>query len=86
MEEGVSRRGGPEWPPGIRCSTWAATQGCPYNRGVSVLTDEKTYCVVCAWRLNCQKKYAFESSGQYRCPDYSRDVTIKKEDKKDKDN
>ena len=50
------------------------------------MTDERTYCVVCAWRLNCQKKYAFESSGQYRCPDYSRDVTIKKEDKKDKDN
>ncbi|MEW6264387.1 MAG: hypothetical protein AB1641_15055 [Thermodesulfobacteriota bacterium] len=43
--------------------------------------EDRTYCAVCAWRKDCRKKYSFESSGQLRCPDYSRDLTIKAEEK-----
>ncbi|MEW5723263.1 MAG: hypothetical protein AB1896_09165 [Thermodesulfobacteriota bacterium] len=44
------------------------------------MTEERTICAVCAWRENCQKKCAFQSSGQLRCPDYTRDVAFKKEE------
>ncbi len=33
-------------------------------------------CVVCAWRGNCAKRFSV-SEGGARCPDFSRDVTIK---------
>ncbi len=50
------------------------------------MTEERTYCVVCAWRATCQKKYTFESSGQMRCVDYCRDLSLKPENaEKDKD-
>ena len=41
-------------------------------------TEEKTLCVVCAWRENCQKKYSFSSSGNSKCPDYTRDLQLPK--------
>jgi len=48
--------------------------------------DEKTLCVVCAWRETCQKKFSFSSSGNVKCPDYTRDLTLPKEkDEKNKD-
>lgn len=34
-------------------------------------------CVVCAWREHCQKKYFVSKDPVPRCPDFSRDVTIK---------
>jgi hypothetical protein len=33
-------------------------------------------CAVCAWRENCAKRFCV-SDGGARCPDFSRDVTIK---------
>lgn len=38
------------------------------------MTDEKTLCIVCAWRADCQKRFSFKSSDQRYCPDYSRDL------------
>jgi len=50
------------------------------------LTEERTICVVCAWRKDCLKKFSFQSSGGRRCPDYTRDLTIKSpEDKEEKE-
>lgn len=46
--------------------------------------EEKTLCVVCAWRETCQKKFSFSSSGNVKCPDYTRDLTLPK-DEGDKD-
>jgi hypothetical protein len=43
------------------------------------VSEEKTICVVCAWRENCQKKYSFSSSGGMKCPDYTRDLKLPKE-------
>jgi hypothetical protein len=39
-------------------------------------------CVVCAWREHCQKKYWVSKDPVPRCPDFSRDVTIKDKDAK----
>jgi hypothetical protein len=33
-------------------------------------------CVICAWRGECQKKFCIPDGGQ-RCPDFTRDITIK---------
>jgi hypothetical protein len=34
--------------------------------------------VVCAWRVDCKKKFSI-SGRDIRCPDFSRDLTIKEE-------
>jgi len=49
---------------------------------MSPITDERTICVVCAWRETCQKKYSFSSSGGTKCPDYTRDLTLPKDNDK----
>lgn len=33
-------------------------------------------CVICAWRGECQKKFCIPDGGQ-RCPDFTRDISIK---------
>jgi hypothetical protein len=33
-------------------------------------------CAVCAWRENCSKRFSIPDSGS-RCPDFSRDVSIR---------
>jgi hypothetical protein len=33
-------------------------------------------CVICAWRGECRKKFCIPDGGQ-RCPDFTRDITIK---------
>jgi hypothetical protein len=44
--------------------------------------SEKKYCSICAWRANCQKRFSVvtDASGCVRCPDYSRDLSIKDKD------
>ncbi|MBN2333494.1 MAG: hypothetical protein JXO49_11110 [Deltaproteobacteria bacterium] len=37
--------------------------------------DEKTLCVVCAWREDCRKKFRV-SAGDAHCPDFCRDVRV----------
>lgn len=34
------------------------------------------HCAVCAWRENCAKKFSVADGGA-RCPDFSRDISIK---------
>ncbi|MDY0300043.1 MAG: hypothetical protein RBQ99_00475 [Trichlorobacter sp.] len=34
------------------------------------------HCAICAWRETCAKRFCVTDSGR-RCPDFSRDVTIK---------
>jgi len=43
---------------------------------------EKRYCVICAWRAGCQKRFsvATDASGNVHCPDYTRDLSIKDKD------
>ncbi|CAH2030862.1 hypothetical protein [Trichlorobacter ammonificans] len=39
----------------------------------------RQHCAVCAWRETCAKRFSVTDSGA-RCPDFSRDVTIKTAD------
>lgn len=41
--------------------------------------DVRTKCAVCAWREACTKKFKLKE-GSLHCPDYTRDVTLPKED------
>lgn len=34
------------------------------------------HCAICAWRAHCNKKFSVADGGA-RCPDFSRDVSIK---------
>lgn len=38
---------------------------------------EKKSCSICAWRENCQKRFASSSDIALTCPEYTRDVTLK---------
>ena len=40
------------------------------------MQDERTLCVVCAWRKDCQKKF-LRTGASLKCPDYSRDMSIR---------
>ena len=58
------------------------------------MSGDPHLCVVCAWRKDCVKKFKDSvelGQGKLKCPDYTRDVTIKdlgpsdKEQKTDKE-
>ena len=34
-------------------------------------------CVTCAWRQSCNKKFLVDGTTTTRCPEYTRDVTLK---------
>ncbi|MDQ1238256.1 MAG: hypothetical protein QG577_441 [Thermodesulfobacteriota bacterium] len=40
------------------------------------MEDDKSICVLCAWRQNCNKKFSIASAGVRRCPDYVRDLAL----------
>lgn len=37
----------------------------------------QTLCVVCAWRPTCNKKFSMDGTTTTRCPEFTRDVTLK---------
>ena len=39
------------------------------------MNDKKEICIICAWRVNCQKKFSMKAGR--RCSDFSKDLTIK---------
>lgn len=45
-----------------------------------VSAEQPTICSVCAWRLECRKKYSYEQGGVVKCPDFTRDAALTKED------
>lgn len=45
--------------------------------------EEQTLCVICAWRETCQKRFLKREGVSFRCPDFSKDVTIGKGEEKD---
>jgi hypothetical protein len=54
------------------------------------MESEKTLCVVCAWRLTCNKKFSMDGSTTTRCPEFTRDVMLtapkEEQDTKERDN
>ena len=49
------------------------------------MTSDKTICVICAWRQACNKKFSMDGASTTRCPDYTRDVTLKTHDTGDEE-
>jgi len=45
----------------------------------------KQSCVICAWRQNCAKRFSVPDGGA-RCPDFSRDISIKEIPEKKEEN
>ncbi len=43
------------------------------------MSTGKITCSICAWRENCRKKYSIVDPS--KCIDFTRDVTIKSEEK-----
>lgn len=40
------------------------------------MTDDRTMCVLCAWRQTCNKKFSMDGATTTRCPEYTRDITL----------
>ncbi len=45
-----------------------------------VKSAEPTMCVVCAWRVDCKKKFSYEQGSAIKCPDYTRDLALPADD------
>ncbi len=41
------------------------------------MSDDRSICVICAWRQTCTKKFSMDGATTTRCLDYTRDVTLK---------
>ena len=50
-----------------------------YLNFIRINTMPRQSCAVCAWREKCSKRFRV-SDGGARCPDFSRDVSIKDAD------
>ena len=46
-----------------------------------IKSSEPTICAVCAWRAGCKKKFSCSQGGSVKCPDYTRDLTLKDNEK-----
>lgn len=42
------------------------------------MSQERTLCILCAWRETCKKQFNQSPSPAGRCPDYSKDLAVKK--------
>lgn len=44
-------------------------------------TNGRQFCAICAWREHCAKKFCVTDGGA-RCPDFSRDISLKETDER----
>jgi len=40
------------------------------------MESSRTICVICAWRLTCNKKFSMDGATTTRCPEFTKDVTL----------
>ncbi len=41
------------------------------------MTTAHTICAICAWRATCNKKFSVDGTTTTKCPEFTRDVTLK---------
>lgn len=41
--------------------------------------DVRKLCVVCAWRVNCAKRFNMADSATLHCPDFTEDLALRKQ-------
>ncbi|MDO8281390.1 MAG: hypothetical protein Q7U10_01985 [Thermodesulfovibrionia bacterium] len=49
------------------------------------MSNKVDICAVCAWRADCNKKFSI-SGKDFRCADFSRDISIKEAPSEDQEN
>ena len=47
------------------------------------MITEPSLCLVCAWRKDCQKRFLKSKEVEFRCPDFTKDMSIKDTEKPD---
>lgn len=47
------------------------------------MNTEPSLCIICAWKKDCQKKFLRGKDTTLRCPDFTKDVSIKDREKLD---
>lgn len=47
--------------------------------------DRRKICPICAWRVNCAKRFSMGDDATLHCPDFSEDVTLRKLQEPDND-
>jgi hypothetical protein len=47
------------------------------------MNTEPSLCIICAWKKDCQKKFLRSKDVTLRCPDFTKDVSIKDREKLD---
>ena len=47
------------------------------------MSDEPSLCIICAWRENCKKQFLKGKDVSLKCPDFTRDLSIKHLEKDD---
>jgi len=40
--------------------------------------EARKICPVCAWRVNCAKRFSMSSHETLHCPDFSEDISLRK--------
>ncbi len=40
------------------------------------MPDERSLCVICAWRQSCVKKFSMDGATSTRCLDFTKDLTL----------
>jgi hypothetical protein len=48
-----------------------------------MMGNEPSLCIICAWRKDCQKKFLRDKNVTFRCPEFTKDVTIRDREKPD---
>jgi hypothetical protein len=41
------------------------------------MENDRTLCVVCAWRATCNKKFTMDGATTTRCADFTKDLTLR---------
>lgn len=39
--------------------------------------EQRSLCIICAWRKNCLKKFNMPVDLSFSCPDFTKDIRIK---------
>ena len=47
------------------------------------MENDRTLCVVCAWRATCNKKFTMDGATTTRCPDFTKDLTLRTSEKRE---
>jgi hypothetical protein len=48
-----------------------------------MMSDEPSICAVCAWRQDCKKRFLHGKDVSLRCPDFTKDLSIRDREKPD---